>query len=91
MQIISIQVKGDKYGNITRPENNEPNYIVVFLIYTLGYQILDYKRVYALNRKSGHEQPLTTYIKHAGTVDDNLLFWSASRFYLLGCRPPFNK
>jgi hypothetical protein len=35
LKIISVQVKGDKYENITGPENDEPSYIVAFLIYTV--------------------------------------------------------
>ncbi|MEQ9658873.1 hypothetical protein, partial [Fulvivirga sp.] len=32
--------------------------------------------------RAGAAQCITKYIKHAGTVDDNLLFWCAGTFYI---------
>jgi hypothetical protein len=43
----------------------------------------DYQLTKSLNQNSWtKQQPLTKYLKHAGTVDFNLLFWGAGTFYI---------
>ena len=38
--------------------------------------------MYSQVELSGWNDRITTYIKHAGTVDFNLLIWSAGTFYI---------